>query len=154
LPREAGKTFAHKIGAQEFAIVDRQCGSPLAAASNVISPKKGSHKMTSYLTRLLTAGAIGAMVMTQPLLAQGTDSKKFFEELSTRGVKTESLDADKFFAELAARGVSSSNRMDADKFFEELAARGVSTPPDFDRKKFFDELAARGVKAPDVINAK
>ena len=84
--------------------------------------------MTSYLTRLLTAGAIGAMVMTQPLLAQGTDSKKFFEELSTRGVKTESLDADKFFAELAARGVSSSNRMDADKFFEELAARGVSTP--------------------------
>src|SRR4029079_17867349 len=75
-------------------------------------------KMVSYLTRILTAGAIAAMVISQPLLAQGTDFKKFFEELSARGVKTGSLDADKFFAELAARGVSSSNRMTVDKFFE------------------------------------
>jgi hypothetical protein len=109
--------------------------------------------MVSYLTRILTAGAIAAMVISQPLLAQGTDFKKFFEELSARGVKTGSLDADKFFAELAARGVSSSNRMTVDKFFEELAARGVTTPTGFDRKKFFEELAARGVKTPDVINA-
>jgi hypothetical protein len=90
--------------------------------------------MKSYLTRLLTAGAIGAMAMSLPLLAQSTDSKKFFEELSNRGVKADTLDADKFFAELSARGVSSGSPMKADKFFEELAARCVSTPADFDKK--------------------
>jgi hypothetical protein len=108
------------------------------------------------ITKSMIAGLLGAVLISQPVFAQSSDfdKKKFFEELSTRGVKTETFDADKFFADLNARGVTASNRMDADKFFEELAARGVATPSGFDRKKFFEDIAAKGVKAPDIVNTK
>lgn len=97
---------------------------------------------------LLAAG----LAQAQP--APGAfDGKKFFEEISAKGVNTKGLDANKFFEELAAKGVSSKAPIDPKGFFEELSSRGVNTQG-VDANKFFEELSARGVKMPDMMIVK
>lgn len=106
--------------------------------------------------RLALAGMMcliaAGLAQAQP--ASGAfDGKKFFEELSSRGVNTKGLDANKFFEELAAKSVSSKAPIDPRTFFEELASRGVNTKG-FEPNKFFEELSARGVKMPDMMVVK
>ena len=85
----------------------------------------------------------------------GFDSKKFFDELSARGVSVESsFDSKAFFDQLSSRGVSETKPLDAKAFFEELSSRGVSVPSHFDSKKFFDEIQAKGVAAPSMVAPK
>lgn len=112
--------------------------------------------MRKSLSRLALAGAICLMAsgLAQAQTAAGAfDGKKFFEELSSRGVNTKGLDAGKFFEELASKAVSSKALIDPQKFFEELASRGVNTQG-FDANKFFQELSSRGVKMPDMMVVK
>jgi len=112
--------------------------------------------MQKAIIRFVTAGAICLSSIGLAYAQGGTgafDGRKFFEELSARGVKTTALDPDKFFAELSARAVKSNAPIDPKMFFEELAARGVNTQG-FDPNKFFEELSARGVKMPEMMAAK
>jgi len=108
--------------------------------------------MITNLTRLLAAGALSMAVLSPAAIAQGFDNKKFFNEMTSRGVSTGKLDPDKFFEEMRATGASAQNRLDPEKFFQELQARGASTPAGFDSRRFFDDLAATGAKAPDIVN--
>lgn len=112
--------------------------------------------MQKSIIRFVTAGALCLLTagMAHAQSSAGAfDGRKFFEELSARGVNTTSLDPDKFFAELSARAVKSNAPIDPKKFFEELAARGVNTQG-FDPNKFFEELSARGVKMPEMMMVK
>ena len=108
--------------------------------------------MITTFTRVLAAGALGLTMLSPAAIAQGFDNKKFFNEMTSRGVSTGTLDADKFFEEMRATGASAQNRLDPEKFFQELQVRGASTPAGFDSRRFFDELAATGAKAPDIVN--
>lgn len=108
--------------------------------------------MITKLTGAIAAGAFGVILVGQHAVAQGFDGKKFFNELSSRGVSTGTLDPDRFFEEMRATGASSQKRLDPDKFFQELQARGASTPAGFDSRRFFDELAATGARAPDIVD--
>ncbi len=114
-------------------------------------PVRMEYDMITKLMRIVTAGAMGVAILGQAAVAQGFDNKKFFNEMTSRGVSTGTLDADKFFEEMRATGASSQNRLDPEKFFQELQARGASTPVGFDSRRFFDELAATGAKAPDIV---
>lgn len=112
--------------------------------------------MQKSAIRLALAGAICLVAagLAQAQSAAGAfDGKKFFEEISSRGVNTKGLDANKFFEELASRGVSSRAPIDAKKFFDELSSRGVNTQG-IDPNKFFEELSSRGVKMPDMMVVK
>ncbi len=106
------------------------------------------------LSRVCAAGAVGLAVLGQPAFAQGFDGKKFFNELSTRGVNTGTLDPERFFEELRATGASAQNRLDPETFFKELQMRGASMPVNFDARRFFDDLAATGASAPDIVDPK
>ena len=108
--------------------------------------------MLTVLMRILAAGALGMAVLAQTSVAQEFNPRLFFDELSARGVKTESVDPDKFFEEIRATGASAENKMDPEKFFDELKARGASTPAGFNSGRFFDDLAATGVKTPSMVN--
>jgi len=108
--------------------------------------------MITTFTRVLAAGALGLTMLSPAAIAQGFDNKKFFNEMTSRGVSTGTLDADKFFEEMRATGASAQNRLDPEKFFQELQVRGASTPAGFDSRRFFDDLAATGAKAPDIVN--
>lgn len=107
--------------------------------------------MITNISRVLAAAALGLTVLSPAAIAQGFDNKKFFNEMSSRGVSTGTLDPDRFFEEMRATGASAQNRLDPDRFFEELQARGASTPAGFDSRRFFDDLAATGAKAPDIV---
>ena len=101
--------------------------------------------------RYAPVSLVALMLIGAPAAAQQTqfDSKKFFEELSSRGVSMPAnFDAKRFFDELSSRGVSASKPLDAKAFFEELSSRGVAVPSHFDSKKFFDEIEAKGVAMP------
>ena len=63
------------------------------------------------------------------------------------------FDGKKFFEEISSRGVNSKAPIDARKFFEELSSRGVNTQG-IDPNKFFEELSSRGVKMPDMMVVK
>jgi hypothetical protein len=110
------------------------------------------YEMITKLTRMIAAGVLGATVLGSAAVAQEFDNKKFFNELSSRGVSTGTLDPDKFFEEMRATGASAQAPFSAEKFFDELQARGASTPVGFDARRFFDELAATGAKAPDIVS--
>ena len=112
--------------------------------------------MQKSAVRLALAGVICLVAsgLAQAQSAAGTfDGKKFFEEISSKGVNTKGLDASKFFEELASKGVSSKAPIDPKKFFEELSSRGVNTQG-IDANKFFEELSSRGVKMPDMMVVK
>ncbi len=108
--------------------------------------------MITKLMQMCAAGVLGMAILGQTAVAQEFDNKKFFNEMSSRGVSTGTLDPEKFFEEMRATGASAQNRLDPEKFFQELQARGASTPVGFDARRFFDELAATGAKAPDIVN--
>lgn len=112
----------------------------------------GSFNMIKNFTRMLAVGALSMSILSPAAIAQGFDNKKFFNEMTSRGVSTGTLDPDKFFEEMRATGASAQNRLDPDKFFQELQARGASTPANFDSRRFFDDLAATGAKAPDIVD--
>lgn len=110
------------------------------------------YDMITKLTRMIAAGALGAAILGQAAVAQDFDNKKFFNELSSRGVSTGTLDPDKFFEEMRATGASAQAPFSPERFFQELQARGASTPANFDARRFFDDLAATGAKAPEIVN--
>jgi hypothetical protein len=112
------------------------------------------YDMITKLTGMIAAGVLSVTVLGQTAMAQGFDNKKFFNEMSSRGVSTGTLDPDKFFEEMRATGASAQNQFSPEKFFDELQARGASTPAGFDSRRFFDELAATGAKAPDIVSTR
>jgi hypothetical protein len=109
--------------------------------------------MRKFAMSLATAGVVG-MLSFGTAFAADFDSKKFFDELSAKGVNTANLDSKKFFDELSSKGVNSTNRIDSKKFFDELSSKGVKMPANFDSKKFFDELSSKGVSAPPMVDTK
>jgi hypothetical protein len=110
--------------------------------------------MFTKLVRICAISAVSVALLGPAAVAQGFDGKKFFEELSSRGVSTGTLDPERFFEELRATGASSQNRLDPEAFFKELQMRGASMPVNFDARRFFDDLAATGASAPDIVDPK
>lgn len=108
--------------------------------------------MISRLTRMSSVAALSMTLLGQTAFAQSFDNKKFFNELSSRGVSVSKVDPDRFFEEMRLTGASAQNRLDPDKFFAELQARGASMPAGFNSRAFFDDLAARGASAPDIVD--
>jgi hypothetical protein len=110
--------------------------------------------MITKVTRICAVGILGLAVLAPAAFAQGFDSKKFFNDMESRGVNTGTLDPETFFEELRATGASTQNRLDPEAFFKELQVRGASMPANFDARRFFDDLAATGASAPDIVNTK
>lgn len=119
-----------------------------------VDPLRMEYDMFTKLVRMCAIGALSLAVLGPAAVAQGFDGKKFFDELSTRGVSTGTLDPERFFEELRATGASAQNRLDPEAFFKELQMRGASMPVNFDARRFFDELAATGASAPDIVDTK
>jgi hypothetical protein len=114
------------------------------------------HPMKSFAKKLTAGGVVGLLAVAGVALAQSAfDSKRFFEELESRGANMPAaFDGEKFFEELQRRGYSSSNRLDTQRFFEELQSRGANMPANFDGKEFFEELSRRGVSMPQMVDMK
>lgn len=112
--------------------------------------------MRKFATKLVAAGAVALLAVAGTAWAQSAfDSKKFWEELESRGAKTPgNFDGNAFFEELQRRGFSSSNRIGAKQFFDELQSRGVNMPANFDGRAFFEELQRRGFSEPQMIDMK
>jgi hypothetical protein len=112
--------------------------------------------MRKVATTLVTAGMVGLLAAAGAAHGQSSfDSKKFWEELQSRGASMPAdFDGRKFFEELERKGFNSSNRIDSKKFFEELQSRGASVPANFDGKQFFEELQRKGFSAPQMVDMK
>src|SRR5215510_2277882 len=111
-----------------------------------------SEIMRKFATKLVAAGAVVLLAVAGTAWAQSSfDSKKFWEELESRGASAPAdFDGKAFFEELQRRGFSSNNRIGATKCFEELESRGVNMPANFDGKAFFEELQRKGFSAPQM----
>jgi len=107
--------------------------------------------MKARMTKFAVAGTIALLSLSTASAQSDFDSKKFFEELQLRGVKTQGIDPEKFFEELRMTGASAQSPLDPEAFWRELATRGASAPANFDARRFFDDLATTGAKAPSMV---
>jgi hypothetical protein len=112
--------------------------------------------MKSFAIKAAASAVVGLLAVAGVALAQSAfDSKKFFEELESRGANMPAaFDGQKFFEELQRRGYSSTNRIDSQKFFEELQSRGANMPTNFDGREFFEELSRKGFSMPQMVDMK
>lgn len=108
--------------------------------------------MPRYFLSICVASALSLAALNQTALAQSSEGKTFFNELSSRGVNTGTLDPEQFFAELRAKGASAQNRLDPEAFFKELQMRGASMPANFDARRFFDDMAKTGASMPVIVD--
>ena len=76
-----------------------------------VDPLRMEYDMFTKLVQMCAIGALSLAVLGPAAVAQGFDGKKFFDELSTRGVSTGTLDPERFFEELRATGASAQNRL-------------------------------------------
>ena len=106
--------------------------------------------MKSSAMKLAVGGVVGLLAVAGVALAETAfDSKKFFEELQSRGVNMPAnFDGQEFFEELQRRGFSSNNPIDQKRFFEELQSRGTNMPANFDGKAFFEQFDRRRSACP------
>ena len=107
--------------------------------------------MKARMIKLAVASAIGLLSFGGAQAQSDFDSKKFFNEMQTRGVNTHGIDPEKFFEELRLTGASAQAPLEPEAFWRELATRGASAPANFDARRFFDDLATTGAKAPSMV---
>ena len=112
--------------------------------------------MQKIAIQVVMAAALGLSALSGiAQAAEPFDGKKFFDELSSRGIKAPAgFDGKKFFEEQQARGYGEKNKLDGKAFFDELSSRGVKFPEGFDGKKFWaDQQRQGGYNVPPMVDA-